>query len=57
MIEAKLTNPKADEIATLHYANVLYWREGAMQSHEAKAEHQRRQDRLFEIRKLQLAQY
>jgi hypothetical protein len=56
MIEAKPTNPKADEVASLHYANVLYWREGAMQSREAKAEYQRRQDRLREIRALQLAQ-
>lgn len=36
MTEGKLTNPKADEIAFLHHANVLYWREGAMQSREAK---------------------
>jgi hypothetical protein len=56
MIERKLTNPKADEIASLHHANVLYWREGAMQSREARAEYQRRQDRLREIRALQLAQ-
>ena len=56
MIEAKLTNPKADEIASLQYANVLYWREGEMQSREAKAEYQRRQDRLREIRALQLTQ-
>jgi hypothetical protein len=56
MIEGKLTNPKADEIALLHHANVLYWREGEMQSREAKAEYQRRQDRLREIRALQLAQ-
>jgi hypothetical protein len=44
MIEAKPADPKADEIASLYY--VLYWREGAMQSREAKAEYQRRQDRL-----------
>ena len=50
MINGKHTNPKADEIAFLHHANVLYWREGAMQSREAKAEYQRRQDRLREIR-------
>jgi hypothetical protein len=56
MIDGKLTNPTADEIAFLHHANVLYWREGAMQSREAKAEYQRRQDRLREIRALQLAQ-
>jgi hypothetical protein len=56
MIEGKLTKPKADEIALLHHANVLYWREGEMQSREAKAEYQGRQDRLQEIRALQLAQ-
>jgi hypothetical protein len=56
MIDGKLTNLKADEIAFLHHANVLYWREGAMQSREAKAEYQRRQERLREIRALQLAQ-
>ena len=56
MIEGKRTNPKADEVASLHYANVLYWREGTVQSREARAEYQRRQDRLREIRALQLAQ-
>jgi hypothetical protein len=56
MSDAKLTNPKADEIAALHYANVLYWREGAMHSRDAKAEYQRRQDRLQEIRALEPAQ-
>jgi hypothetical protein len=56
MIEAKVTNPKADEVASLHYANVLYWRGGAVQSREARAEYQRRQDRLREIRAFQLAQ-
>ena len=63
MIEAKPTTPKADEIASLHdevaslhHADVLYWREGAMQSREARAEYQRRQDRLRELRALQLAQ-
>jgi hypothetical protein len=64
MIEGKSTNPKADEIASLldevaslHYADVLYWRDGAMQSRDAKAEYQRRQDRLRELRALQLAQF
>jgi hypothetical protein len=45
MIEGKPTNPKADEIAShhdevasLHYADVLYWRDDAKQSREAKAE-------------------
>jgi hypothetical protein len=56
MIEGKLMNPKPDEIASLQYANVLYWREAERQSREAKAEYQRRQDRLREIRALQLAQ-
>jgi hypothetical protein len=57
MIEAKPTNPQTEEIASLHFANVLYWRKGQEQSREARAEYQRRQDRLLEIRKLQLAQY
>ena len=45
-VKAKLT----DEVVSLHYANVLYWRESAKQSREAKAEYQSRQDRLREIR-------
>jgi hypothetical protein len=57
MIEAKPTNPQTEEIASLHFANVLYWRKGQEQSREARAEYQRRQDRLLEIRKLQLDQY
>ena len=56
MSETKLMSPKADEIASLQYANVLYWREGEKQSREAKAEYQRRQNRLREIRAIQLAQ-
>jgi hypothetical protein len=37
------------ELDVIHRANELYWRE-ANPSHEAKAEHYRRQNRLEEIR-------
>jgi hypothetical protein len=56
MIEPKLTNAKADEIAALQYANVEYWREGERHSRATNAEYQRRQDRLQEIRALEPAQ-
>jgi hypothetical protein len=38
-----------EEIAFIHHANELYWRQ-AKPSDAAKADHYRRQDRLDEIR-------
>jgi hypothetical protein len=57
MIEVKITNPRVKEIDSLHFANVLYWREGPEHSREANLEHQRRKDRLKEIRAAQLAEH
>ena len=34
---------------TIHYANLVYWRDGKEHSGDAQAEHQRRQSRLVEI--------
>jgi hypothetical protein len=56
MIKVKYRNPSFDEIDSLHFANVLYWRQGTKQSREAKAQYQRRQDRLRDIRALRLSQ-
>ena len=39
-----------EEVNFIHFANVLYWKQGAECSREARAEYQRRQDRLREIR-------
>jgi hypothetical protein len=49
MNEAKNTALK-EEVNFIHFADVLYWRQGAESSREARAEYQRRQDRLREIR-------
>jgi len=49
MNEAKNAALK-EEVNFIHFANVLYWRQGAQSSREARAEYQRRQDRLREIR-------
>jgi hypothetical protein len=38
------------EIDTIHFANGLYWRQENFQTVAARAEYQRRQDRLEEIR-------
>jgi hypothetical protein len=35
---------------TIHRANIVYWRENREHSRDAKAEHQRRQDQLEEVR-------
>ncbi len=47
--EAKIAALK-EEVNFIHFANVLYWKQGAECSREARAEYQRRQDRLREIR-------
>jgi hypothetical protein len=39
-----------EEIDRIHSANVLYWRQREEPDREARAEHQRRQHRLDEIR-------
>jgi hypothetical protein len=39
-----------EEIDRIHSANVQYWRQGEEPDREARAEHQRRQHRLDEIR-------
>ncbi|MGA3090855.1 MAG: hypothetical protein ABSD75_19795 [Terriglobales bacterium] len=39
------------ELDTIHSANVLYWKRGTDNSHQARAEYQRRLDRVDEIRK------
>jgi hypothetical protein len=54
MIETKITNPRIEEIESLHFANVLYWREGTEHTPKANAEYQHRKDRLQELRALQL---
>lgn len=38
------------EMHTIHLANSLYWRQREAVTHEARAEYQRRQERLEEIR-------
>lgn len=45
----KIANLTA-EMDAIHFANNLYWEQGEMVSLEARAEYQRRQDRLQEIR-------
>jgi hypothetical protein len=57
------TAPARDRVAALrkeldeiHLANTLYWEKGSVQSREARAEYQRRLDRLEEIR-TELAQF
>ena len=49
MNEGKNTALK-EEVNFIHFADVLYWRQGTESSREARAEYQRRQDRLREIR-------
>jgi hypothetical protein len=39
-----------EEIHSIHAANALYWKQGENQTRAARAEYQRRQDRLEEIR-------
>jgi hypothetical protein len=56
MIETKITTSRIEEIDSLHFANILYWREGNEHSREARAEYQRRNDRLQEIRAAQRAE-
>jgi hypothetical protein len=43
------------EMDGIHFVNSLYWRRGEAVTSEERAEHQRRRDRLEEIRK-ELAQ-
>jgi len=40
----------ASEMDAIHSTNASYWQVGEMASLEARAEHQRRKDRLEEIR-------
>ena len=46
-----------EEIDSIHFANVLYWREGMTHSQAATVEYQHRQIRLREIRAAQLAEF
>jgi hypothetical protein len=39
-----------EEVDGIHFVNSLYWQRGKAATAEEKAEHQRRQDRLEEIR-------
>jgi len=45
MDEARM-NALRDKINSIHLANVLYWRQGNQPNRDARAEHQKRQDRL-----------
>jgi hypothetical protein len=49
MDEARM-NALRDKINSIHLANVLYWRQGNQPNRDARAEHQKRQDRLRAIR-------
>jgi hypothetical protein len=40
-----------EQLDAIHFANMLYWKNGATSSREARAEYQFRQDRVEEIRK------
>ena len=44
-----------EEMDAIHFANYRYWEQGGAVTREQRAEHQRRQDRMEEIRK-ELAQ-
>jgi hypothetical protein len=46
-----------EEIDSIHFANVLYWREGTTHSHAATMEYLQRQTRLREIRAAQLSEF
>jgi sigma-B regulation protein RsbU (phosphoserine phosphatase) len=52
----KTTTPRIKEIDSLHFANVLYCREGTEHSRGAAIQYQRRKDRLREIMAVQLAE-
>jgi hypothetical protein len=39
-----------EEMAAIHRANLLYWKRGECHSRAARAEHERRRQRLDEIR-------
>jgi hypothetical protein len=39
-----------EEMDAIHRANVLYWKQGELHDRAARAEHERRQKRLDEIR-------
>ncbi len=50
MREAKIAALR-EELDRINRANVVFWKQGLNSSREARAEHQRRQDRLQEIMK------
>jgi phosphoserine phosphatase RsbU/P len=52
----KSAAPTIEEIDTIHFANVMYWREGTAHSREGTAQYQCRKDRLREIMAAQLAE-
>ena len=56
MIEATSANLRNAEIDSLHFANVLYWREGSEHTREAAVEYQRRKDRLRELTSTRLTE-
>jgi hypothetical protein len=49
MKEAKIEALR-EELKSIHFANVLYWTNSAEPNSAARAEYQRRQDRLGEIK-------
>lgn len=53
---AKSANPRTKEIDSIHFANIMYWREGTEHSRQGTAQYQCRKDRLREIMAAQLAE-
>jgi hypothetical protein len=55
MKEGQTTTSRIKEMDSLHFANVLYWREGPEHSREATVKYRDRQHRLREITAAQRA--